>query len=449
MATRRYTFRLYPNKNQETTLFKARRLHAYLYNACVSHRRFEYKKNKKSVSYFEQQNCLPEFKKCWTEYKELHSQSLQATVKRVQFAYDSFFEGLRGFPQFKPIRTYSGWTYPATSGWKANSNGKHGTITLNDLGVTLRMRGQAKTWGVPTTLTMVYRSSLNQWFASITVNVPDATPIKFGSDSNLEYKSMVAYDLGCTTALTLYNGKEFEELENPRFTQKNEWQIKVTSKKLRRKRCPNRKKGIKASNRWRKHRKKVSQLQRRVANQRKNWQHQVTSDIASRYDIGVTEKLSTKNMTRKAKTSKGRKQKAGLNKSILSVGFGELNKMLTYKIEHKGGLMLILDTKKIKPSQRCPECGHVHSHWANLSNRYHICDNCGFEIPRDRGSVMVMYNVATNEQQGLGTSLNKRGCLSSTSSSRKHTGSMKQLGQMKRQKSQLVKDVVSETPSSA
>ena len=144
-------------------------------------------------------------------------------------------------------------------------------------------------------------------------------------------------------------------------------------------------------------------------------------------------------MTRKAKKgSKRKKQKAGLNKSILSVGFGTLNKMIAYKIEAKGGLLLQLNTRKVKPSQRCPNCGTVHQDWADLSNRYHICNNCNFEIERDKGSVLVMYNVATNQQQGCGTHLLDSGCLSSTSltSSRKHTGSMKQLGQMKRQKSQ-------------
>lgn len=134
--------------------------------------------------------------------------------------------------------------------------------------------------------------------------------------------------------------------------------------------------------------------------------------------------------------------------SYLSVGFAELNKMLTYKIEEKGGLMIILETKKIKPSQRCLKCGHVHKEWTNLSNRYHICDNCGFGIPRDKGSLMVLYNVANDQQQGLGTNLSKRGCLSSTSENRKHTGSMKQLGQMKRQKSQTKEGVALETPSS-
>ena len=364
MVTRRQTFRLYPNKGQEKALFRpgadmndARRLHCYLYNACIAHRRYEWKANKKTVSYLQQQNCLPEFKKEWPEFATLHSQSLQATVKRVDLAYNSFFKGLRGLPKFKPIRNYSGWTYPARSGWKVNSEGKHGTITLNDLGIQVKMRGCAKDWGVPTTLAIVYKPSKRQWFASLTVEV--AVPAcQLGSESALTYESLVAFDLGTQTALTLYDGEKFTEVSNPRFTQKAERQIKAKSKALRRKRAPNRKKKIKASRRWKKARKQISKLQRKVANQRKDWQHKVTSDIASRYDNslrhgfanGVTEQLNTKGMTRQGKKgSKRQKQKAGLNKSILSVGFGTLNQMIAYKIESKGGLMLMLPTKKIKP----------------------------------------------------------------------------------------------------
>ena len=143
-------------------------------------------------------------------------------------------------------------------------------------------------------------------------------------------------------------------------------------------------------------------------------------------------------------TCKGGKRKAGLNKSILSVGFGTLNQMITYKIEQKGGLVLMFPTQTLKPSQRCPKCGAVHKEWADLSNRYHVCSACGFEVPRDRGSVMVMYNVATNRQPGLGTSLVSLGCFSSTS---KSCGSMKHLGQRKRLKSCRQGDGASETPS--
>ncbi len=449
MAIRRHTFRLYPNKSQERKLFEARRLHAYVYNACIAHRRFEWKKNQKTVTYFEQQNCLPAFKKEWVEFAYLHSQALQSTAKRVDLSYNSFFKGLRGLPKFKPIKTYSGWTYPAKSGWKVNSNGKHGRVTLNDLGMTLKMRGQAKTWGIPTTLTVVYKPSKRQWFASFTCNVT-VEESKFGSLSDLKYESIVAFDLGTATAITCFDGKDFEEITNPRFTQVAENKVKRQSKALRRKRAPNKKKGIKASNRWKKARKKVSKLQRKIANQRRDWQHKITSDIACRHDIGVTEQLNTKGMTKKAKKgSKRKKQKAGLNKSILSVGFGTLNSQIAYKIEAKGGLLLSLNTRRIKPSQRCPQCGVVHKEWADLSNRYHICTNCEFEIERDRGSVLVMYNVATNQQQGSGTDLSNVDVFSSTSSTskRKHTGSMRQLGQKKRQKSQQKADVEAGNPN--
>jgi putative transposase len=187
----------------------------------------------------------------------LHSQALQSTVKKVDLAYNSFFKGLRGLPKFKSIRNYSGWTYSSKSGWKANTDGKHGTVTLNDLGITLKMRGQAKSWQTPTTLTVVYKPSRRQWFASFTYNVPTKDSM-FGSSSDLKYESIVAFDLGTATAITCFDGNKFNEISNPRFTQVAEKKVKQQSKKLRRKRAPNRKKGVQASNRWQKAHKRVS-----------------------------------------------------------------------------------------------------------------------------------------------------------------------------------------------
>ena len=315
-------------------------------------------KTEKLLTTFSSFHCLPAFKKEWVEFAQLHSQALQATVKRVDLAYNSFFQGLRGSPKFKSIK------------------------------------------------------------------VPDVES-KFGSNSNLKYESIVAFDLGTATAITCYDEENFQEIENPRFTQVAEAKIKQQILALRRKRAPNTQQKIKASNRWKKAMPSVSKLQRKIANQRRDWQHKITSDIARRHDIGVTEQLNTKGMTRKAKKGSKRKcQKAGLNKSILSVGFGTSYHMIAYKIEAKGGLLLSKNSRQVKPSQRCPHCGIVHSEWAHLSNRYHVCSDCGFEIARDKGSVMVMYNLATNQQQGLGTSLSDCGCLSSTSSTSKgkHTG---------------------------
>lgn len=61
MMIRRVTFRLYPSEAQAAKLFEARRLHAYLYNACVEHRKTSYQKFGQSVDYFDQQAALVPF----------------------------------------------------------------------------------------------------------------------------------------------------------------------------------------------------------------------------------------------------------------------------------------------------------------------------------------------------------------------------------------------------
>jgi putative transposase len=87
------TFRLYPNKHIEQSLRYHRKLHKDLYNAAVYNRFIQYQKFNYSVSYRSQQNSLPAFKEVWTEYKEINSQALQATLKRVDFAFERWFKG--------------------------------------------------------------------------------------------------------------------------------------------------------------------------------------------------------------------------------------------------------------------------------------------------------------------------------------------------------------------
>lgn len=80
------------------------------------------------------------FKACWNEYKALNHGSLQATVKRVDFAFVRFFKGLGGYPRFQGIRKYSGWTYPdARQGFKVHSTGDNGYLELSDLGESVQI----------------------------------------------------------------------------------------------------------------------------------------------------------------------------------------------------------------------------------------------------------------------------------------------------------------------
>ncbi|HEY9608472.1 transposase [Allocoleopsis sp.] len=412
MVTRRVTFRLYPKPTSLKKLHWARRMHKELYNAAINNRRTQYERFGHSVSYYDQQNSLPAFKEVWTEYKQLGSQTLQATLKRVDLAYQSFFKGLRGKPKFKSIRHYSGWSYPASSGWKVNTTGDNGYLELKDLKISIRMRGKARTWGRPTTCTIVYRNG--KWYASITV---ECTPVRKTGEG------AVGIDFGTYHAAALSDGTT---IENPRFQANQLQKIKKASQQKRRKRAPNFRKKIKASKRWKKASKKVSQIQRQVANQRQDWIHKVASVLVSGNSLIATEELNLKGMTRKAKKGSKRKaQKTGLNRSMLDVGIGELTRAIEYKLQEAGGFLVKVPTKTVKPSQTCPNCGHQRK--KDLSERVHHCSECGVTYDRDVAAALVMLSWA------LGISVLKRGEAIPTSIPR-HTGGWKQISSLKRQK---------------
>ena len=374
ITTRRITFKLYPNCQQEKTLHYWRKLHCALYNAAVYNRKTQYQKFGHSVNYMEQQNCLPEFKEVLPEYKPLGSHALQATLKRVDFAFSRFFKGLGGYPKFKASRRYGGWTYPCKAGWKAESNGKNGHLNITNLG-KIQMRGQARTWGIPTTCTIMFRNGV--WFASITVQ---CSPVRTtGVDS-------VGIDLGCKEAVTLSTG---EKIAKPDFIKKGQQKVKVASKKLRRKRSPNRNKKVKGSRRWKQERQKVSKLQRKVARRIEDWLHKTTSNIVSGNSLVAGEKLNVKGMTAKAKKGKRKAQKAGLNRSILDVAMAMIGQMFEYKLAEAGGFYVESPTQTLKPTQRCARCWDLTP--KTLADRVHVCSNpnCNHTEDRDVNAAQV------------------------------------------------------------
>ncbi|GET39536.1 putative transposase IS891/IS1136/IS1341 family protein [Microseira wollei NIES-4236] len=86
----------------------------------------------------------------------------------------------------------------------------------------------------------------------------------------------------------------------------------------------------------------------------------------------------------------------GLNRSMLDIGIGNLTKAIEYKLQESGGFLVKVPTKKVKPSQTCPNCGHQRK--KDLSERVHLCSECGYTSDRDVAAALVMLSWA------LGTS---------------------------------------------
>ena len=87
-------------------------------------------------------------------------------------------------------------------------------------------------------------------------------------------------------------------------------------------------------------------------------------------------------------------QKAGLNRSILDAAPAAFLHMLRYKAEEAGSEYLEANTRRLKPSQRCPDCGTVRK--KGLSDRQHDC-SCGCSLGRDQAAALVLLRWGLEE----------------------------------------------------
>ena len=91
MERRKVTFKLYPNARAADRLTSWIRLHCELYNAALEERIDAYRKTGKSISYYDQQNALPQIKAARAEFVELGSHALQHTLRKLDLAFQAFF----------------------------------------------------------------------------------------------------------------------------------------------------------------------------------------------------------------------------------------------------------------------------------------------------------------------------------------------------------------------
>lgn len=118
----------------------------------------------------------------------------------------------------------------------------------------------------------------------------------------------------------------------------------------------------------------------------------------------ATEELQPKNMSRSAKGTlekpgKRIRQKAGLNREILSASFGMAHQMLSYKAADAGTRLHLANTRRLKPSQRCSVCWEIVP--KTLAQRTHQCPHCGHTMPRDQNSAAVVLIDACTPGTGV------------------------------------------------
>jgi putative transposase len=138
-----------------------------------------------------------------------------------------------------------------------------------------------------------------------------------------------------------------------------------------------------------KQRVKVARLHEHIANQRSDFLHKQSRQIANAYDVVCIEDLNMKGMS----------QALNFGKSVADNGWGMFQNMLSYKLSDQGKQLIKID-KFFPSSKTCSCCGRIKDE-LGLTERVYRC-KCGLTLDRD-------VNAAINiKQEGLRTLQSKQ-----------------------------------------
>ena len=349
-----YKFRIYPNAEQQTMLTKTFGCVRFIYNRMLSDKIKYYEEMKQKLN-----NTPARYKKEFEWLKEVDSLALANAQMNLQTAYGNFFKSPKtGFPKFKSKKS---------NRRSYTTNCVNGNISIDSGYIKLPKVGTVK-------LKQHRNIPVDYKLKSVTVS---QTPSgKYYASVLFEYENQVQLIephsfLGLDFSMhELYKDSNGNEPCYPRYYRQAENRLAREQRKLS--------KMQKGSNNRNKQRIKVAMLHEKVANQRKDFLHKQSRQIANAYDCICIENLDMKAMS----------QSLNFGKSVSDNGWGMFVAYLKYKLRDIGKQLIKVD-KFFASSQICSICGYKNTGTKNLSVRAWDCPQCGSHHDRD-------INAATN-----------------------------------------------------
>jgi len=355
-----YKFRIYPNAEQIVMFAKTFGCVRFIYNRMLGDKIAYYNENQKDLS------CYPsQYKAEFPFLKEVDSLALVGAQNNLKAAYKNFFRDKSvGFPKFKSKKN----NHRSYTTNRINEN-----IKLADNHIVLPKIGAVKIKlhrAIPENYVLksvtVSRTPSGKYYVSILYEYEQII-------EPVEVNSVVGLDFSMSE---LYVSSEDEYANYPRYYRRKLDKLRRISRALS--------KMVKFSNNWHKQKHKIAVLHEKIANQRKDFLHQQSRQIANAYDMVGVEDLNMKAMS----------QSLNFGKSVSDNAWGMFRTLLKYKLEEAGKQMITID-KWFPSSKKCstPGCDYINKD-LDLSIREWVCPYCGTHHNRDVNAAVNIRNEA-------------------------------------------------------
>lgn len=348
---RAYKYRIYPNREQAAKIEQTLGVCRLVYNLALGIKVDTYRQHGIILTAVDLCNQLPDLKKECSWIAEVNSQSLQASIRKIDTAFKNFFKG-KGYPKFKKKSGYQSFQCPANTRKVDFDKGLLTVPKIPNIPITIdrKFEGRIKT-------ITISRTPTGKYYASILVDTGVTLPNKPEVSDNA-----IGIDLGITHFAIISDGTK---IDNGRFYKNGLQRLRVLQKRAARKK--------KGSNNRKKALRRVALQHEKIVNQRRDFLHKLSTEIVCENQATTicVETLAVKNMVKNR----------SLAQAISDAGWAEFVRQLEYKCDWYGKNLIKIGRFEAS-TKTCNDCGYVNKE-LKLSDRSWTCNECSSTHDRD------------------------------------------------------------------
>lgn len=368
-----YTYRIYPDLHQSALMLEWLETSRKVYNRglrelkdwinsrkcvmdrCSLEREYIIPADVPFPSYHRQQNDLPKLKQEWTDLKNVHSQVLQTTIRRLHDTWEAFQERGHGFPRFKKFGQFKSFVFPQFRDNPIVGN----AIKLSKIGsIPISLSRPIPDGFKVKQVRVLSKARGTQWYVGVSIQSDVSVP-----DVPLHGRA-IGIDLGLERFATVSDGSFFER---PKFLKSQHRKLKLLQRRADRKQ--------KRSANWEKAQIKVARLHHHIANTRKDFHLKTAHKLCDRAETIFAEDLNTIGLNR-----------GMLRKDCIDASFGAFLSLLEWVCWKRGAFFMRVNPNGT--SQTCPQCATTVQ--KSLDVREHFCPECGYRTHRDHAAAEMV-----------------------------------------------------------